>query len=96
MKAFASPPTTESTSSSAKKPTAKATAAEKEANLGKLLRTLDLLYESWAVSLTPEELDGRTWNWYVKVRPSVEDGAAGWGGKNELKLADILALRRPD
>lgn len=70
--------------------------ARKDRNLGKLLRALDLLYESWAPTLSPEELDKRTWPWYVKVRPSVEHGAAGWGGKNVVKLADILALRRED
>ena len=79
----------------AKKPSYGAKAKEKERNLGRLLKALDLLYESWAVVLNPEDLDKRTWGWYVKVRPSVEDGAAGWGGKNTLKLADILALRRP-
>ncbi|KJX97930.1 hypothetical protein TI39_contig452g00021 [Zymoseptoria brevis] len=95
MKAFASVPSTEA-STTTKKPTAKANAAEKEANLGKLLRALDLLYESWATTLSTEELDARTWGWYVKVRPSVEDGVAGWGGKNVLKLGDILALRRAE
>ncbi|KAK3710841.1 hypothetical protein LTR37_010065 [Vermiconidia calcicola] len=77
-----------------KKSSAAAKAAEKGRNLGKLLRTLDLLYESWAATLTAEELDKRTWGWYVKVRPAVADGAAGWGGKNTLKLADVLVLRR--
>lgn len=68
--------------------------ARKEKNLGKLLRALDLLYQSWASTLSPEELDKRTWPWYVKARPSVEHGVAGWGEKNVLKLADILALKR--
>ncbi|USW55737.1 Putative Impact family protein [Septoria linicola] len=77
----------------AKKPSAAARVALKEQNLGKLLRALDLLYDSWAPELTPAELDKRTWSWYVKVRPPVEDGVAGWGEKNRLKLSDILALR---
>lgn len=77
----------------AKKATAAAKTAEKQRNLGKLLRAIDLVYDSWTSTLTPLELDNRTWSWYVKVRPAVADGAAGWGGKNELKLADILALR---
>ena len=77
-----------------KKSSATVKAAEKARNLGFLLRALDMLYDSWAVTLSPEELDKRTWSWYVRVRPSVEDGAAGWGGKNSLKLADILAMRR--
>lgn len=78
----------------AKKPPAAAKMAQKERNLGSLLRVLEMLYESWADALNPDELDKRTWSWYVKVRPDVAHGAAGWGGKNEVKLADILALRR--
>lgn len=79
---------------SAKKPSAKAKIAEKEENLGRLLKSIDLVYASWAEALSPEELDKRTWSWYVRVRPSVESGVAGWGGKNQVKLADILDLRR--
>lgn len=91
LKSFDTAPTEEI--GAKKKPTAAAKAAEKEENLGKLLHALDLLYDAWAKTLSAEELDARTWSWYVKVRPSVEDGVAGWGGKNQLKLADILALR---
>ncbi|KAI6872531.1 hypothetical protein KC323_g1512 [Hortaea werneckii] len=79
---------------SAKKQSAKAKSAEKEENLGRLLKAVDLVYASWAETLSPEELDKRTWSWYVRVRPSVESGVAGWGGKNQVKLADILNLRR--
>ncbi|GAB1730896.1 hypothetical protein NU195Hw_g1994t1 [Hortaea werneckii] len=79
---------------SAKKQSAKARSAEKEENLGRLLKAVDLVYASWAETLNPEELDKRTWSWYVRVRPSVESGVAGWGGKNQVKLADILDLRR--
>lgn len=92
LKAFDTPPT--SIEDKPKKSSSAAKIAEKERNLGKLLRALDLLYESWSSTLTPSELDKRTWGWYVKVRPDVADGVAGWGGKNTLKLADILALRR--
>lgn len=77
----------------AKKLSATARLAEKETNLGKLLRALDLLYDSWTPTMSPAELDQKTWSWYAKVRPPVEDGVAGWGEKNQLKLADILALR---
>ncbi|KAM3421786.1 hypothetical protein BST61_g2164 [Cercospora zeina] len=91
LKSFDSPPS--SNEASSKKPSAAARVALKEQNLGKLLRALDLLYDSWSTKLSPAELDQRTWNWYVKVRPPVEDGVAGWGEKNKLKLADILALR---
>ncbi|GAB1738559.1 hypothetical protein NU219Hw_g3363t1 [Hortaea werneckii] len=79
---------------SAKKQSAKAKVAEKEDNLGRLLKVIDVVYASWAETLSPEELDKRTWSWYVRVRPSVESGVAGWGGKNQVKLADILDLRR--
>lgn len=86
--------TSQTEQSAAKKISAAARVAEKEQNLGKLLRAIDLLYESWAPILSPAELDSRTWTWYVKCRPAVEDGVAGWGGKNELRLSDILALCR--
>ena len=92
-KSFDVPPA-EDDDSTTKKLTAAARAAEKERNLGKLLQALDLLYGSWAETLSPAELDKRTWRWYVDVRPSVENGVAGWGGKNVVRLADILALRR--
>ena len=78
---------------SPKKNSAAVLKADKERNLGLLLRTLDLLFESWAV-LSREELDRRCWTWYVAVRPEVENGAAGWGGKGEVKLSEILNLRR--
>ncbi|KAF2769624.1 hypothetical protein EJ03DRAFT_271917 [Teratosphaeria nubilosa] len=92
LKSFDSPA---SQDPKAKKPSAASRVSQKEENLGKLLRALDKVYESWAPVLEPGELDQRTWGWYVKVRPAVENGAAGWGGKNEVKLVDVLALRRP-
>lgn len=79
---------------SSPKKTFHAKAAEKERNLALLLGALELVYESWSGTLTDEELDKRSWSWYMQVRPSVESGTAGWGGKNELKLSDILGLRR--
>ena len=77
-----------------KKPSTAALAAEKERNLGRLLQSLDLLYTSWAGVLSTEELDRRAWSWYVAVRPEVQDGVAGWGGKGEVKLEKILEMRR--
>lgn len=91
LKSFATPEVADGPA--AKKLSATARFAEKETNLGKLLRALDLLYDSWTPSMSPAELDQKTWSWYAKVRPPVEDGVAGWGEKNQLKLADILALR---
>jgi hypothetical protein len=77
-----------------KKPSAEL-AAEREMNLGHLIKALDLLFQSWSVVLTPDELDKRAWSWYVKVRPQVEAGRAGWGAKGQVKLKDILDPRRP-
>lgn len=102
LKSFDNPPnkTTakdqpSSSSSNSKRPASAASkAADKERNLGLLLRALDLLYQSWIDTLGPEDLDRRAWGWYVRVRPAVERGVAGWGGKNEVRLGDILALRR--
>lgn len=70
-------------------------AAAKENNLSLLLGALELLYESWSAVLSNEDLDKRAWGWYVRVRPDVEAGVAGWGAKGTVKLEDILTLRRP-
>ncbi|KAK6525771.1 hypothetical protein TWF281_010816 [Arthrobotrys megalospora] len=59
-----------------------------------LLGALHLLYESWVNILDPANLDRKSWNWYCTVRPAVEDGPEGWGGKGAVKLKDILSLRR--
>ncbi|KAH8694907.1 hypothetical protein BGW36DRAFT_398260 [Talaromyces proteolyticus] len=67
---------------------------EKERALGLLLRALDIVFASWAATLSPEELDKRAWMWYLRVRPDVQSGVAGWGEKGKVKLADILALKR--
>jgi hypothetical protein len=67
---------------------------QRERNLGLLLGALELLYDSWSATLTPDDLDKRTWNWYAAVRPAVADGVEGWGGRNEVRLERILKLRR--
>ncbi|CAD0114349.1 unnamed protein product [Aureobasidium uvarum] len=43
-------------------------AAEREANLGHLVKALNLLFESWSVVLSSDDLDKRAWNWYVKLK----------------------------
>ncbi|KAH8704506.1 hypothetical protein GQ44DRAFT_716754 [Phaeosphaeriaceae sp. PMI808] len=80
--------------STTKKKTAAAMAAEKERTLGLLLGALELLYESWTHVLSKEDMSNRAWGWYVRVRPDVASGPQGWGGKGNVKLADILELRR--
>ena len=95
LKSFDSPPdTTTGPESKRKSKSAAAKQAEKEENLGKLLGALDLVFKSWAGTLDAKELDRKAWSWYIRVRPDVADGVAGWGGKGVVKLADILALRR--
>lgn len=91
LKAFGSPPLA---ADSKKKKSGTALELEREENLGSLLGALDLLFSSWADHLDREELDRRAWGWYVQVRPNVESGVAGWGGKGEVRLADLLELRR--
>ncbi|KAF2678481.1 hypothetical protein K458DRAFT_423171 [Lentithecium fluviatile CBS 122367] len=84
------------TTSGDKPSTGKKKAMEvKGQNLGMLLASLDLLCQSWAHVLSKDDLDKRAWGWYVNVRPEVKSGAAGWGGKGNVALADILQLRRP-
>ncbi|KAL6718978.1 hypothetical protein ACLMJK_003213 [Lecanora helva] len=93
LKSFASVPSKDE-NLSPKKKTAAALKAEREHNLSLLLHALHLLYQSWAHVLGRDELDRRAWAWYVAVRPEVENGVAGWGGKGEVKLSQILDLRR--
>ncbi|KAF2633775.1 hypothetical protein BU25DRAFT_381498 [Macroventuria anomochaeta] len=76
------------------KRTAASLTAEKERNLGMLLGALELLYQSWAQVLSKEDLDRQAWGWYVRIRPEVASGQAGWGEKGTVKLSDILELRR--
>lgn len=96
LKSFESPKSdSERSKTSAAKKSAAAVVAEKQRNLGLLLGALELLFRSWSSTLSKDDLDKRTWGWYVRVRPEVEAGVAGWGGKANVRLADILALRRP-
>ena len=95
LKSFASAPSSSSDEVPPKKKKSLAALKDdKEKNLAMLLRALDLLYDSWAQVLARDELDRRAWAWYVAVRPDVEHGVAGWGGKGEVKLEQILNLGR--
>ncbi|KAH7400910.1 hypothetical protein DE146DRAFT_478204 [Phaeosphaeria sp. MPI-PUGE-AT-0046c] len=78
----------------AKKQTAAVMAAKKERNLSLVLGALELLYESWIHVLSKDDLNNRAWGWYVRVRPNVAQGAAGWGGKGDVSLSELLKLRR--
>lgn len=92
MKAFSSPEDKDGK----KKKSGVALDREREENLGLLLGALDMLFGSWDGHVSREELDRKAWGWYVQVRPDVAGGVAGWGGKGEVKLSDILKLRRKD
>ncbi|MCJ1281654.1 hypothetical protein MMC26_000975 [Xylographa opegraphella] len=92
MKSFSSKSSTMEGKGNSKKKSD--TPAEKERNLALLLAALDLLYSSWARYIRMEDLDRRSWSWYIQVRPDVDSGVAGWGGKGEVKLSEILDLRR--
>ena len=70
------------------------TVVECEQNLALLLGALDILYSSWSPHITGEDLDSRAWQWYVHVRPDVQQGVAGWGGKGPVHLVKILDLQR--
>ncbi|KAI9843152.1 MAG: hypothetical protein M1837_006605 [Sclerophora amabilis] len=88
------PPSASSPNTTPKKQSRARMMEEKERNLGLLLHALDLLYASWSKTLSRAELDQRAWSWYVHVRPEIKEGVAGWGEKGEVRLAEILALRR--
>jgi len=106
LKSFASAPsstlptsTTIADSATASKPPRKPSKADADAhakaiNLALLLRALRLLFGSWIDTLGRAELDRRAWGWYVTIRPAVEEGKAGWGGKGEVSLKRVLELRR--
>ncbi|KAK0117693.1 hypothetical protein ONS95_012022 [Cadophora gregata] len=93
LRAFGSP---EAEGGNRKKKSGVAIDREREENLGLLLGALDMLFKSWDGHVSREELDRKAWGWYVQVRPDVAGGVAGWGGKGEVKLSDILKLRRKD
>lgn len=67
---------------------------QKEECLGRLLSAIDMVCQSWVPRLEHAELDRRAWSWYIRVRPDVQSGVQGWGEKGQVKLSDILALRR--
>ena len=77
-----------------KKHTKAETSKLREENLASLLAALDIVFKSWSKTLDAKEIDRRAWSWYLKVRPEVADGIAGWGGKGAVRLADIIDLKR--
>ncbi|WEW55107.1 hypothetical protein PRK78_000535 [Emydomyces testavorans] len=68
--------------------------SNQEKCLGLVLGAIDLLCQSWSFTLSKHDLDKRAWAWYLKVRPDVQTGPAGWGQKGRVHLSDILDLRK--
>ncbi|KAJ5748970.1 uncharacterized protein N7511_010666 [Penicillium nucicola] len=91
-RAFSKP--AEEGKSTAKKKSVTTIEDEKEECLGRLLSAIDMLCLSWVPKLDQAELDRRAWSWYIRVRPDVQSGVQGWGEKGQVKLSDILGLRR--
>ncbi|KIW53045.1 hypothetical protein PV05_08644 [Exophiala xenobiotica] len=81
-------------SKQAKKSTPKDMASKREAAAAIMLKAIDTVCQSWASSLSKEELDQRAQTWYVRVRPDVEYGQAGWGQRGKVQLKDILKLKK--
>ncbi|KIW93962.1 uncharacterized protein Z519_05277 [Cladophialophora bantiana CBS 173.52] len=69
-------------------------ASKREEAAAMVLKAIDTVCKSWTSSLSPQELDQRAQAWYARVRPDVEQGQAGWGQRGQVRLAEILALRK--
>lgn len=69
-------------------------ALRREEAAAKMLRAIDIVCQSWAESLTKEELDSKAQSWYIRVRPDVEQGQAGWGQRGQVPLREILRLKK--
>lgn len=94
LKSFSKAPEDAESGNATKKKRFSQVVQEKEMCLGLLLRAIDLLCESWASTLSADELDRRAWSFYLHVRPEVQSGPAGWGEKGRVELSKILNLRR--
>jgi len=64
------------------------TTKEREENAAMVLGALEIVMSTWR----EDEVHGRAWEGYTKVRPEILGGVSGWGQKGEVKLADILEL----
>ncbi|KAJ8187877.1 hypothetical protein LV164_006045 [Aspergillus fumigatus] len=86
-------------SSKTKRRSAKQLEVEKETCLGFLLQAIDLVCQSWASTLSKEELDRRAWAWYLRVRPDVRKilEQPAWSQlqphQGELAVSPLLLLR---
>lgn len=77
-----------------KKSSAAETARKREEAAAIVLKAIDVVCKSWSAILSSEQLDQRAQAWYTRVRPDIEHGQAGWGQRGQVRIADILSLRR--
>lgn len=82
------------TKAATKKAKPKTTASDREAAAAIVLKAIDVVCQSWRSSLTKEELDQKAQSWYMRIRPDVDQGQAGWGQKGHVDMCDILRLRK--
>ncbi|ETI25533.1 hypothetical protein G647_02306 [Cladophialophora carrionii CBS 160.54] len=86
--------TTYGNGATAKKKNTQEVVKKKEDAAAMMLKAIDAVCKSWASVLTAEQLDQRAQTWYTRVRPDVEQGQAGWGHRGQVRIADILKLRK--
>ncbi|KIW10550.1 hypothetical protein PV08_11514 [Exophiala spinifera] len=79
---------------SGKKPSPKSMAGKREEAAAILLKAIDAVCQSWASTLSKEDLDQRAQGWYMLVRPEVDHGQAGWGQRGKVHLKDVLKLKK--
>ena len=74
--------------------TTKQRMARKEKAVALLLKAVTHVCCSWSNELSQDDLQRKANSWYMKVRPYVEGGQAGWGQRGQVQLRDIIDLAR--
>lgn len=69
-------------------------ASKRENAAAMVLRAIDEVCQSWVTSVSNDGLDQRAQSWYMRVRPDVAHGKAGWGQRGQVRLQDILRLKK--
>jgi hypothetical protein len=84
----------ESSAGGGKQTKSKNMAAKREEAAAIMLKAIDHVCQSWASTLSKEDLDQRAQSWYMRTRPDVDQGQAGWGQRGKVQMKDILALKK--
>jgi hypothetical protein len=61
---------------------------------GDVLEDVRKAMAALAASFKPQELAEKAFDLYERFRPSIPEGARGWGAKGELKLETIRSLAK--